>query len=171
MRLGEKRRVPHSFYSALPLPLVLLPRVCPFAASSLSFSTPRANCGCLGANTLGLRGQIWDPTIGLCCHNGRDCGSTEEVDVQLPLIVFLKPFFLRGFWSSEVTQPLGNHGATAISEHTCAPLGSGVVSPPLEVEKAVRTLSGIFVIFVWIVRPLIIGFAPHWPVIGDSQAH
>jgi hypothetical protein len=66
---------------------------------------------------------------------------------------------------------LGNHGATAVSEDTGAPLGSRVVSPPLEVEKTVKTLSGILVVLIGIVRPLVVVFAPHWPVIWDPQTH
>jgi hypothetical protein len=66
---------------------------------------------------------------------------------------------------------LGNHGATAVSKDAGAPLGSGVVSPPLEVEKAVKTLSGILVVLIGIVRPLVVVFAPHWPIIWDPQTH
>jgi hypothetical protein len=46
-----------------------------------------------------------------------------------------------------------------------------VVPPPLEVEKAVRTLSGILIVLIGIVRPLVVGFAPHWPIIRDPQTH
>jgi hypothetical protein len=59
----------------------------------------------------------------------------------------------------------------AVSEDTGAPLGSRVVSPPLEVKKAVKTLSGILVVLIGIVRPLVAGFAPHWPIIQDPQTH
>jgi hypothetical protein len=59
----------------------------------------------------------------------------------------------------------------AVSEDAGAPLGSRVVSPPLEVKKAVKTLSGIRVVLIGIVRPLIVVFAPHWPIIWDSQTH
>jgi hypothetical protein len=59
----------------------------------------------------------------------------------------------------------------AISEDAGAPLGSRVVSPPLEVEKAVKTLSGILVVLIGIVRPLVVVFAPHWPIIRDPQTH
>jgi hypothetical protein len=52
-----------------------------------------------------------------------------------------------------------------------APLGSGVVSSPLEVEKTVKTLLGILVVLIKIVRPLIVVFMPHWPVIRDPQIH
>jgi hypothetical protein len=95
----------------------------------------------------------------------------KEVDAQPAFVVFLKPLLFRGFWSNEVTQPLGNHGATAIGKDAGAPLGSGVVSPPLEVEKAVKTLSGILVVLIGIVRPLVVVFAPHWPIIQDPQTH
>jgi hypothetical protein len=130
-----------------------------------------ASCGHLGANATCLRGQIRDPTIGLCCHDSGERGSPKEVDAQPPFVVFFKPLLFRGFWSSEVTQPLGNHGAMAVSEDVSAPLGSGVVSPPLEVEKAVKTLSGILVVLIEIVRPLVVVFVPHWPVIQDPQTH
>jgi hypothetical protein len=59
----------------------------------------------------------------------------------------------------------------AISKDVGVPLGSGVVSPPLEVEKAVKTLLGILVVLIGIVGPLVVVFAPHWPVIRDPQTH
>jgi hypothetical protein len=130
-----------------------------------------ASCGRLGANATRLRGRIRDPTVGLRCHNSGERGSSKKVDVQPPFVIFFKPLFFRGFWSSEVTQPLGNHGAMAISEDASVSLGSGVVSPPLEVEKAVKTLLGILVVLIGIVRPLVVVFVPHWPVIRDPQTH
>jgi hypothetical protein len=95
----------------------------------------------------------------------------EEVEGQPPFVVFLEPLFLRGFWSSEVTQPLGNHGATAISEDVHMSLGPGVISSPLEVKKAVRALSGILIVLNQIVFPLILVFMSNWPVMRDPQTH
>jgi hypothetical protein len=139
----------------------------PVGGECLNGLVLRANCGHLGTNIVGLRGRIQDPTVCLRCHDSRDCGSMKEIDAQPAFIIFFEPVFFRGFWSSEVTQPLGNHGATVVSKDAGAPLGSGVVSPPLEVEKAVKILSGILVILIGIVRPLVVGFTPHRPVIRD----
>jgi hypothetical protein len=165
----------------IPISLLRTPRITvplvepvfggPVGGERLNGFVLRANWGHLGADAAGLRGRIRDPTVCLCRHDSGDRGSTKEVDAQLAFIVFLKPFFLRGFWSSEVTQPLGNHGATAISEDAGVPLGSGVVSPPLEVEKVVKTLSGILIVLIGMVRPLVVFFTPHWPIIRDPQTH